>query len=185
MIPLPVIVGFKRQASAPPIGMLLWDLILVAKVTWQGDGSNNVGQTDTWEYDPISDAWTQKASFPGPGRWAGAGFSINGKGYITVGFTGSSYPTSTFEFDPLTNNWISKAAFPTTGRQDVFSFEINNQGFVFGGYGSNAYINTLYRYDPGNDAWNLQSTLPSSGRDGVAGFVIGNTALYVRRLYCS
>ncbi|MGR6086601.1 MAG: Kelch repeat-containing protein [Arcticibacter sp.] len=141
-----------------------------------GGWINNVGQTDTWEYDPISDAWTQKASFPGPGRWAGAGFSINGKGYVTVGFTGSSYPTSTFEFDPLTNNWISKAAFPTTGRQDVFSFEINNQGFVFGGYGSNAYINTLYRYDPGNDAWNLQSTLPSSGRDGVAGFVIGNTA---------
>lgn len=141
-----------------------------------GGWINSVGQTDTWEYDPVTDVWTQKANFPSPGFWAGAGFSINGKGYLSIGFTGSGYPTNTFEYNPVSNTWTAKAPFPANGRQDVYSFAIGNYGYVFGGYRSSSYFNTLYRYDPVSDSWSLHNTLPAVGRDGARGFVIGNTA---------
>lgn len=141
-----------------------------------GGWINSVGQTDTWEYDPVTDVWTQKANFPSSGFWAGAGFSINGKGYLSVGFTGSGYPTNTYEYNPVSNTWIAKAPFPANGRQDVYSFAIGNFGYIFGGYRSSTYYNTLYRYDPVSDSWSLHNTLPAAGRDGARGFVIGTTA---------
>src|SRR5881392_3149286 len=39
-------------------------------------------QKDLWEYDPVTDAWTQKADLGGVGRESAVGFAINGKGYI-------------------------------------------------------------------------------------------------------
>ena len=40
---------------------------------------------DFWEYDPATNAWTQKADFGGTARYGAVGFSIGSKGYIGTG----------------------------------------------------------------------------------------------------
>src|SRR5262249_603688 len=42
-------------------------------------------QRDLWEYDPITNAWTQKADIQGVARGAAVAFAINGKGYLGTG----------------------------------------------------------------------------------------------------
>lgn len=41
---------------------------------------------ELWQYDAVTDTWTQMADFPGHLREASAGFSINNKGYIGTGY---------------------------------------------------------------------------------------------------
>src|ERR1051326_1084169 len=40
---------------------------------------------DWWEYDPGTNSWTQKASFPGGPRMHRSAFSVNNKGYVGCG----------------------------------------------------------------------------------------------------
>src|SRR6476659_4073799 len=49
---------------------------------------------DFWEYDPDSNAWTQKADVGGTDRYWAVGFSIVSKWYVGTGSIGSSpyYP---------------------------------------------------------------------------------------------
>src|SRR5439155_21289105 len=40
-----------------------------------------------WQYDPVTNAWSQKANFPGKFRTGyGTGFTIAGKGYLGTGY---------------------------------------------------------------------------------------------------
>jgi hypothetical protein len=57
-----------------------------------GYDSNISDQKDFWEYDPATNAWTQKADLGEAivGRIAAVGFSIGSKGYIGTGYGG--YP---------------------------------------------------------------------------------------------
>lgn len=48
-----------------------------------GTGS---GPANTWQYNPATDTWANMAPFPGPTRYTGASFALNGKGYIGLGF---------------------------------------------------------------------------------------------------
>ena len=40
---------------------------------------------DFWEYDSVSNQWTQKADFGGYGRQLAIGFTLDGDGYIGCG----------------------------------------------------------------------------------------------------
>ena len=63
------------------------------------DPSTNTYLNDFWEYNPVSNTWSQKADFPGEGRQAAVGFSIGNKGYIGTG-SGSPYLQDFWEFTP-------------------------------------------------------------------------------------
>ncbi|MCB9289799.1 MAG: hypothetical protein H6560_21015 [Lewinellaceae bacterium] len=56
---------------------------------------------DFWEFNPLSDSWTEKPDFEGVKRGLAIGFSINEKGYIVTGVNNSSQPQNDFwEYDP-------------------------------------------------------------------------------------
>ncbi|MDI6741808.1 MAG: kelch repeat-containing protein, partial [Smithella sp.] len=61
------------------------------------DGSQNT--LDFWEYDPVSDTWTQKADFAGTARQAAVGFAIENKGYVGTGYDGVN-TRDFWEYDP-------------------------------------------------------------------------------------
>lgn len=53
----------------------------------------------TWEYNPITDRWTERTSFEGSARTAAAGFSIDNRGFVLTG-RGSTTTTSLY-FDDM------------------------------------------------------------------------------------
>ena len=55
-----------------------------------GTGWDGGLRKDFWEFDPVSNSWTQKADFGGTARSLAVGFSIGTKGYIGTGSDGTS-----------------------------------------------------------------------------------------------
>ena len=70
-------------------------------------------KNDFWKYDPVTDAWTQKADFGGIARYSAVGFSIASRGYIGTGYAIDGYKKDYGEYCP-------DGVFDTT--PDVFTF---------------------------------------------------------------
>lgn len=130
-----------------------------------GGYSKNSGNTkygyfkDTWEYDPQTNTWTQKANFIGGEFSELYGTTILGKAYIGLGQildpqTGTStgigkLTTDLWEYNPLTNVWIKSTSFPLQGTYTAYpkiAFNIQNKAyFVF--FKSNK-ITSIYVFNP-------------------------------------
>src|SRR3954463_11076582 len=55
---------------------------------------------DIWEYDPILNAWTQKADIPGVKRTNATGASDSNYGYIGLGYSAGFSLTDWWQYDP-------------------------------------------------------------------------------------
>ncbi|MES2565407.1 MAG: kelch repeat-containing protein [Bacteroidota bacterium] len=136
-------------------------------------GVGTAGKNDFWEYDPATNAWTQKANVPGSNRYSAIGFSINGKGYIGTGtVNGSTVLNDFYEYDPSANTWTTKANFAGGTRQGAVGFTIGNKGYVGTGLSVGVYKNDFYEYNPVNNTWTVKASLPTV-RNFAAGFSIG------------
>ncbi|MBS1658849.1 MAG: T9SS type A sorting domain-containing protein [Bacteroidetes bacterium] len=99
---------------------------------------------DFWEYDPVTNVWTQKTTFPGPGRWSAVGFSIAGKGYVGTGdielndFELASLKDF-WEYDPVSDTWSQKADLGGSARYRAAGFAIGNKGYI----GTGAYYDSI------------------------------------------
>jgi N-acetylneuraminic acid mutarotase len=136
----------------------------------------------TYEYDPVADSWTQKASFPGGKRRGASGFTIGNKGYVLCGRDDSTdtgvIHNDMYEFDPAANTWTQKANYPGGDREDLITFSIGNYGYA--GFGlSYARKLDFYRYDPATDTW---TQLPDISyywhQYNTAVFVVNGKAYY-------
>jgi N-acetylneuraminic acid mutarotase len=65
-------------------------------------GNNGSLKKDCWEYDPLTDLWTDRTSFEGTGRNDACSFTTaSGRGFVVSGATGSSgYFDDLWEFKP-------------------------------------------------------------------------------------
>jgi N-acetylneuraminic acid mutarotase len=116
---------------------------------YMAGGTNNfINKKDLWEYNPVTDTWTQKADCPGTGRYSGIGFSITNYGYIGLGQTGAlgTFLKDIWEYNPATNTWTRKIDFPYEGRGTAVAFSIN--GKAYAGAGGTPY--NFYK-----DLWEL------------------------------
>jgi hypothetical protein len=84
---------------------------------------------DLYEYNPITDVWTQKANLPvNQGRYATTGFSISNYGYV-LGGDGTGPLVSYDEFwryDPDNDSWLKMPAYGGGGANYLKSFVIDN-----------------------------------------------------------
>jgi N-acetylneuraminic acid mutarotase len=132
---------------------------------------------EVWDFNTVSNTWTQKGNFPGTAVYEGSGFSIAGLGYIVNGWdsTGSGRgPSTTWQYNPSTDSWTAKAAFIGSTRYTAASFALGGKGYVTCGF--SPYTNTTYSYDPATDSWSQKANFPGSPRQGMNFFVIGSTA---------
>ena len=58
------------------------------------------GMTSTWEYNPAKDRWTERTSFEAGTRSESVGFSINDRGFVLTGKSGTYQYDDKWEFFP-------------------------------------------------------------------------------------
>jgi len=72
--------------------------------TINGKGYLATGGTTTggevWEYDPVTDLWSEKSNFEGSPRSDAVGFAIGNRGYVTMGKSLAYYFDDIWAFDP-------------------------------------------------------------------------------------
>jgi N-acetylneuraminic acid mutarotase len=127
---------------------------------------NTIYPTDLWQYNPLTNAWAQKANFPGIGRQAGIYFTIGTKAYLGLGYNNSSQGLNDFwEYDPIADTWTQKANFSGGGRYFAVGFSIGGKGYVGMGYSDTAsqYKKDIWEYDPTTDTWIQLNNFPGAG----------------------
>lgn len=126
----------------------------------------------------FADFWTQKATFPAPGRGQGVSVHLGNSGYVGLGNSGSQYLNDWWKYDRSTNTWTQLSAFPGSGRSGSFGFTSNNNVYVAGGRDAGGLLNELWLYNPSINAWLQKNNFPGSKKAQACGFVAG-TNIYM------
>ncbi len=95
-----------------------------------GVGLDEVFYSDLFQYDPVSDTWTQDEDCPVPLARAIC-MVINNIAYVGLGQTSISVNSNAwFAFDPATNTWTRKADYPGQNQNLALGVAIGNIGLV-------------------------------------------------------
>ena len=161
-----------------------------------GLGSNYINNgfvflKDFWEYDLVTNVWTQLADFLGEGRNSCVSFSSNEYGYVGFGSSGNSNQTQLndfWRFNPTTNSWAQLPNFPGVARAGAVGFAIGNEVYTGLGCSNQSSTNTLlsdfWHFDSLSLTWSQKADMPiasrpnvnwtSSGRRNAKGFCINS-----------
>ncbi|MBS1921354.1 MAG: galactose oxidase [Bacteroidetes bacterium] len=63
-------------------------------------GENPSLTSTTWEYNPVTDLWTQKTGFEGSARTGAVAFTLNNRGFVMTGRSGSLSFDNCYEWHP-------------------------------------------------------------------------------------
>lgn len=151
------------KASAPiatPTAVrILSAAFTVAGKAYVCGGLDTAIRSDLWEYDPVTDTWTQRTSFPGGGRYGAIAFSANGKGYFGTGTNGANEQQDMWAYDPQDDTWIQLGNFPGAVRTNAAAFSIGTRGFVHGGVDVGvASYNDLWEFNTLNGTWTQRAS---------------------------
>lgn len=119
---------------------------------YNGAGPNIV-MADWWEYDPATNAWTQKANYNGNG--AIGNYAVLAFGMDNVGFVGGGQVASNNSFhkyDPALNTWTPVAQMPLLF-MNTQGFVINNKGYAING-------SQVYEYNAATNIWSAKNIAP-------------------------
>lgn len=130
---------------------------------------------DFWMYDTTRDFWTKLPDFPGEPRIGGVAFTINGKGYLGIGYNGKVKLKDFWEFDPATNVWTRKADFGGTARYGAVGFALGNKGYLGTGYDDNDNRD-FWEYNPTTNQWTQIASMGGAKRKDAVAFVINEKA---------
>src|SRR3989344_6071306 len=134
-----------------------------------------------WAWDQTTDTWTQKADFGGVDRSGAVGFSINGKGYMGIGYNSllaQSLLKDFWQYDPATDKWTQKTNFGGIERRGATGVSITTSGRGYIGTGSDSMEINLYKdfweYNPTTDAWTQKTDFGGVARNLATSFAIGS-----------
>ena len=131
--------------------------------------------TALWQYNPNSGVWTQKASFPGQGRWSAISFVIGSKAYVGLGDEDGAEYKDFWEYDPAIDAWTQKADFGGVERTSAIGFSIGGMGYAGLGYSQiSRSMKDIWQYDPTADIWTQKNDFTGFERAGACGFSIGD-----------
>jgi gliding motility-associated-like protein len=113
------------------------------------DGSKNYN--DFWEYNPVTNTWTQMSNYPGNPRMFAVGIAISGKGYVGTGADTAVYYDDWKEFNSTTNSWATMTNFPGGARYHMVGFGLGCRGYIGTGHYTNGGMSgsTVWK----NDWW--------------------------------
>jgi N-acetylneuraminic acid mutarotase len=131
-----------------------------------GQGQTNAYFNDLWEFDPVTNAWSQKANFIGSARREAVSFVIDSIAYIATGEDITGVQSDVYTYNPLTNSWAQKNDFTGGARKAAVGFTIGNHAFIGTGE-SNVLKNDFWMYLPATDSWIQKSSFPGTPRSGA------------------
>ncbi len=146
-----------------------------------GVGLDEVFYSDLFQYDPVSDSWTQEADCPIP--LAGAiCMVINNIAYVGLGQTLISVNSNEwFAFDPETNTWTRKADYPGQNQNLALGVAIGNIGLV--GLGVDNFGTAspeVWLYNPATDSWTQKANFSGTQiPQWLVGFSLDNKTAFV------
>ncbi|MTK52789.1 kelch repeat-containing protein [Paludibacter sp.] len=126
-----------------------------------GRNRNGSFLNDCWQYDPATNNWTKRNSFPGKARVKAIAAVANGYAYIGLGYLGlaggyadsANYATDFWQYDPNYDQWTRKADFPSKFTDACASFVYNNEIYVGSGFNGNGSTCKFWKYLPAEDRW--------------------------------
>lgn len=144
-----------------------------APESWLGNNLN-----DWWEYNPVTNTWLARATYPGSpsygGIYFGCGFVIGNYGYVLGGKqAASNYTNNLYRFDPATNTWSTMNQFPGGTRYAMSAFSVNGKAYAGLGTDENILQTDWWEYNPAGNTWTAKASFPGSGRFAASGFAIG------------
>ena len=137
-----------------------------------------------WKYDYVNDFWELLNSFPGGKRTRAIAFSVNGFGYIGMGYRIDNingdllhvYLNDLWRFNPSDLSWEEMAELPSDGTTSVISFTIDDLAYIVGPNSGNGL--ELWVYNPILNEWTEKAKLQTSNSAGV-GFSINKNGYVI------
>src|SRR5690606_21044971 len=123
--------------------------------------------------------WAPIAPFPGEARHSAVGFAVGNKGYVGLGYNGTTALSDFYEYDPATDTWTAIAAeLPVDkARYGAVAFSLGNSGYVgLGSTETGKNLSDIYRFNPTAKTWSVVPAQFKSKRANAFAFVIGNKA---------
>ena len=132
--------------------------------------NNGVYEDDFWEFDPQANVWEKKrdiannsdedyddeySNIIGINKVA---FSINGKGYVATGGTGST-GINVWEYSPVSDLWKEKTSLEATARIEAVGFSIGDLGYITTGRNGSYYFDDLWGLKPDDEQQDLDKSL--------------------------
>jgi N-acetylneuraminic acid mutarotase len=116
----------------------------------------------TFEYDPSTDSWSEKAPIPHGCFWS-SGVSVNGKIYVMGGGQPTTKKNYNFVYDPATDSW-SAAALLLTPRMYHSATVCNGKIYILGGQNGDGTTEWYFdEYYPDHNTWMRKSQLLNNG----------------------
>ena len=140
-----------------------------------GGYTGNKSVNTFYEYNSLSDTWSQKANIP-DSIYSGCYFSLNGKGYVVCG-ADPRLTNKVYAYDPITDSWQTKNNFPGAARQNLSGFSLKGKGYLGGGFiGGSSCSNEMWQYNDTTDSWRQMASIPGPGRNGIFPIIINDLA---------
>ncbi len=132
-----------------------------------------VAASVTLEYDPVTNAWTSKASSPALYNVAAASFG--GSIWVTGGISdeeGRDVAT-TYRYDPSTDTWTLRASMSGARYFHSLVATATHLYAVAGSRYDVGNLSSCEKYDPAADAWTTVAPMPTAATACFAGVVAG------------
>ncbi len=107
--------------------------------------------SDTWEYDPDTDSWTQMDDFPGGARIGALSFALNGYGYAGCGKdVDGNYQKDIYRFDPTApagSQWQVEYGYPGVKRVFSTTWIYQNEAYICCGSNNGVNVDDFWKFD--------------------------------------
>lgn len=138
-----------------------------------GKSGSNAYTNELWEYNPETDNWVQRTSFPGGDRYQLVSFVLENKAYVGLGTDNDVFRKDFYEYDPASNSWETMPDFPGTERAKASTFTIGVKGYVV--FGTDGGLkDELWEYNYYTQSWVMRAAFPGGGRNNAIAFSIGD-----------
>lgn len=137
-------------------------------------GGSQTATDEFFEYDPVSDSWTQLDDFPSIRSFA-IGDVHDGKAYFGFGQDGISYKNDFWVFDPNEGIWQELASCPCSARIHPALVAIEGKVYMgLGGAGGDeGNLGDWWEYDMATNSWEEKASFPGANRHHPYQFNIG------------